>query len=67
MSSQTLAPKPEKAAKPKGWVRRLITYMAPHKKHAYIAFGVAIGGQLKPSSSTTSSRSTPVRSRRGSR
>ena len=46
MSSQTLAPKPEKAAKPKGWVRRLITYMAPHKKHAYIAFGVAIGGQL---------------------
>ena len=30
----------------KGWVRRLIGYMAPHKKHAYIAFGVAIGGQL---------------------
>jgi ATP-binding cassette, subfamily B, bacterial len=29
-----------------GWIRRLIGYMAPHKKHAYIAFGVAIGGQL---------------------
>ncbi|HTD49303.1 MAG TPA: hypothetical protein VK771_01805, partial [Acidimicrobiia bacterium] len=32
--------------KPKGWMRRLIGYMAPHKKNAYIAFGVAIGGQL---------------------
>jgi len=29
-----------------GWIRRLIGYMAPHKKNAYIAFGVAIGGQL---------------------
>ncbi len=29
-----------------GWVRRLIGYMAPHKKNAYIAFGVAISGQL---------------------
>ena len=35
-----------KAQKKPGWVRRLIGYMAPHKKHAYIAFGVAIGGQL---------------------
>jgi ATP-binding cassette subfamily B protein len=30
----------------RGWVRRLLGYMAPHKKHAFIAFGVAIGGQL---------------------
>jgi ATP-binding cassette subfamily B protein len=29
-----------------GWVRRLLGYMKPHKKNAYIAFGVAIGGQL---------------------
>jgi ATP-binding cassette subfamily B protein len=29
-----------------GWVRRLVGYMAPHKQHAYVAFGVAIGGQL---------------------
>ena len=29
-----------------GWIRRLVGYMAPHKKNAYIAFGVAIGGQL---------------------
>jgi ATP-binding cassette subfamily B protein len=29
-----------------GWVRRLIGYMKPHKKHAYVAFGVAAGGQL---------------------
>jgi ATP-binding cassette subfamily B protein len=27
-------------------VRRLVGYMKPHKKHAYIAFGVAAGGQL---------------------
>src|SRR3954447_14619443 len=27
-----------------GWIRRLVGYMAPHKKHAFIAFGVAIGG-----------------------
>jgi len=33
-------------AKAQGWMRRLIGYMAPHKKNAYIAFGVAIGGQL---------------------
>jgi ATP-binding cassette, subfamily B, bacterial len=32
--------------KPQGWIRRLIGYMKPHKKNAYIAFGVAIGGQL---------------------
>ncbi len=29
-----------------GWIRRLVGYMKPHKKNAYIAFGVAIGGQL---------------------
>ena len=32
--------------KKQGWIRRLVGYMAPHKKNAYIAFGVAIGGQL---------------------
>ena len=32
--------------KQQGWIRRLIGYMKPHKKNAYIAFGVAIGGQL---------------------
>ena len=32
--------------KHQGWMRRLIGYMKPHKKNAYIAFGVAIGGQL---------------------
>ncbi len=35
------------AARPRqGWIRRLVGYMKPHKKNAYIAFGVAIGGQL---------------------
>jgi len=34
------------AAKRQGWMRRLVGYMKPHKKNAYIAFGVAIGGQL---------------------
>ena len=29
-----------------GWIRRLVGYMKPHKKNAYVAFGVAIGGQL---------------------
>ncbi len=29
-----------------GWVRRLVGYMKPHKKDAFLAFGVAIGGQL---------------------
>jgi ATP-binding cassette, subfamily B, bacterial len=29
-----------------GWMRRLVGYMKPHKKNAYVAFGVAIGGQL---------------------
>ncbi|HEX4491915.1 MAG TPA: ABC transporter ATP-binding protein [Acidimicrobiia bacterium] len=38
--------KPTKQRKPQGWIRRLVGYMAPHKKNAYIAFGVAIGGQL---------------------
>ena len=33
-------------AKKQGWIRRLVGYMKPHKKNAYIAFGVAIGGQL---------------------
>ncbi len=32
--------------KKQGWIRRLVSYMKPHKKNAYIAFGVAIGGQL---------------------
>ena len=32
--------------KKQGWIRRLVGYMKPHKKNAYIAFGVAIGGQL---------------------
>ena len=36
----------EPPAKKQGWIRRLVGYMAPHKKNAYIAFGVAIGGQL---------------------
>jgi ATP-binding cassette subfamily B protein len=35
-----------KPKKQHGWIRRLVGYMAPHKKNAYIAFGVAIGGQL---------------------
>src|SRR3954471_19784849 len=34
------------AVKKQGWIRRLVGYMKPHKKNAYIAFGVAIGGQL---------------------
>ncbi len=29
-----------------GWIRRLVGYMKPHRKNAYVAFGVAIGGQL---------------------
>ncbi|HTK15423.1 MAG TPA: ABC transporter ATP-binding protein [Acidimicrobiia bacterium] len=33
-------------AKKQGWIRRLVGYMKPHKKNAYVAFGVAIGGQL---------------------
>jgi ATP-binding cassette subfamily B protein len=32
--------------KKQGWIRRLVGYMKPHKKNAYIAFGVAAGGQL---------------------
>ena len=38
--------KQARAKKRQGWVRRLVGYMKPHKKNAYIAFGVAIGGQL---------------------
>ena len=34
------------AANRQGWIRRLVGYMKPHKKNAYVAFGVAIGGQL---------------------
>ena len=30
----------------RGWIRRLIGYMGPHKKNAFIAFGVAAAGQL---------------------
>src|SRR5689334_13514894 len=30
----------------KGWIRRLVGYMAPHKKNAFIAFGVAIAGTV---------------------
>ena len=45
------APRPADTAetrptKKQGWIRRLVGYMKPHKKNAYIAFGVAIGGQL---------------------
>ncbi len=36
----------EKSTKKAGWIRRLVGYMKPHKKNAYIAFGVAAGGQL---------------------
>jgi ATP-binding cassette subfamily B protein len=32
--------------KQRGWIRRLIGYMGPHKKNAFIAFGVAAAGQL---------------------
>jgi ATP-binding cassette subfamily B protein len=32
--------------KKQGWIRRLIGYMKPHKKNAFIAFGVAAAGQL---------------------
>jgi ATP-binding cassette subfamily B protein len=35
-----------KEERKRGWVRRLIGYMAPHKRHAFIAFGVAIGGTV---------------------
>src|SRR2546421_18965 len=34
------------SGKKPGWVRRLVGYLKPHKKNAYVAFGVAIGGQL---------------------
>jgi ATP-binding cassette subfamily B protein len=36
----------EARVKKQGWIRRLVGYMKPHKKNAYVAFGVAIGGQL---------------------
>ena len=40
------APTAGAVAPKQGWIRRLVGYMKPHKKNAYIAFGVAIGGQL---------------------
>ena len=41
-----VAARVSKAPKRQGWIRRLVGYMKPHKKNAYVAFGVAIGGQL---------------------
>jgi len=35
---------PGASRKPRGWVRRLIGYMAPHKSHAFVAFAVSIVG-----------------------
>ncbi|MCU1427102.1 MAG: transporter related, partial [Actinomycetia bacterium] len=32
--------------KRQGWIRRLVSYMAPHKRNAFIAFGTAIAGTL---------------------
>ncbi len=29
-----------------GWVRRLLSWMAPHKSHALVAFGVAVAGTV---------------------
>jgi ATP-binding cassette subfamily B protein len=34
------------APKRRGWIRRLVSFMAPHKKDAFLAFGVAIAGTL---------------------
>ena len=36
----------EKAAPERGWIRRVVGYMKPHKRNAYIAFGTAIAGTL---------------------
>jgi ATP-binding cassette, subfamily B, bacterial len=36
----------QREKKPAGWVRRLIGYMKPHKKNAYVAFGVAAAGTV---------------------
>ncbi len=30
----------------RGWIRRLVSYMAPHKRNAFIAFGSAIAGTV---------------------
>jgi ATP-binding cassette subfamily B protein len=46
VAATTKTPKPKPKLKKQGWIRRLVGYMKPHKKNAYIAFGVAIGGQL---------------------
>jgi ATP-binding cassette subfamily B protein len=33
-----------KTAREQGWIRRVVGYMKPHKRNAYIAFGTAIAG-----------------------
>lgn len=38
--------KAERIERRPGWVRRLVGYMKPHKKNAFIAFGVAIAGTV---------------------
>ena len=79
----TPIPIPPRPIPKQGWIRRLVGYMKPHKKNAYIAFGVAIGGQLIQSllplvqkvvvddvitPHTNNGHAVPVRrSRRGSR
>ena len=30
--------------RPMGWIRRMVSWMAPHRGHAFVAFGVAIAG-----------------------
>ena len=44
LASASMSEAPRKS----GWIRRLVGYMKPHKKNAYIAFGVAIGGSVDP-------------------
>src|SRR6476646_6748618 len=46
MSTETVDAPAQPTVKKQGWIRRLVGYMKPHKKNAYVAFGVAIGGQL---------------------
>ena len=31
----------EDAAPRRGWIRQILHWMAPHRRHAYVAFGVA--------------------------
>lgn len=45
MSAPPHTPDPLLLASP-GWIRRLISWMAPHKSHAFVAFGVAIAGTV---------------------